>query len=290
MENINTAFNNDFQPVPEKSGIGLRSQHYKEILEKRPQVGFLEIHPENYFGSGIEIHILEQLKENYPLSFHAVGLSLGSSQSVSKKHLQKLKDLTDKFCPIHISDHASWSISGNAHLNDLLPLPYNEETLNHLADNISKTQDFLSRQIFLENPSTYLEFKGSMSEAEFLTRAVEKTGCKLLLDINNIFVNSINHNFDPKCYIDLISANIIGEIHLAGHSIVMIEGKEKRIDSHNNYISEEVWELYTYTVAEKGYLPTLIEWDADLPALEKLVSQANKCDQIIKHYLYKDAA
>jgi len=286
--NINSSEN--LGPVPAKTGIGLRSPHFQDMIMKKPEIGFLEIHPENYFAGGIENYTLEKLTDKYSLSFHSVGLSLGASQQVDKTHLKKIKALIDKYQPIYISDHASWSASGNAHLQDLLPLPYNEETLKNICENISITQDHFGRQIFIENPSTYLQFKGTMSEPEFLTRAVENTGCKLLLDVNNIYVNSINHGFNPKAYLDLIAANIIGEVHLAGHSKIEVDGIEMRLDTHNDYVCKEVWALYEFLISEKGPLPTLIEWDADLPKLEDLVLEAQKCDEIIKRNVYKDAA
>jgi uncharacterized protein len=276
--------NDDYKPIPFSAGIGLRHPHFKEILYNKPDIGWLEIHPENFFGDGQGLEYLEEISKIYPISFHCVGLSLGSYDSVSKEHLKKLRQLTNRFKPALISDHVSWSVSGNAHLNDLLPLPYNNESLGYISDNIKKTQEFLGRQILVENPTAYLRFKAStITEPDFLTSIVDNTGCKLLLDINNVYVNSQNHKFDPKKYIDLISANMIGEIHLAGHQRNKIDDSRSIIiDSHNNKVCDAVWQLYDYCIKRNGKFPTLIEWDDDIPDLRVLISEHDKANQHMK--------
>ena len=203
------------QPV----GIGLRHPYYKEVLETELELGWLEVHPENYFGGGAPRHFLSRSREKYQISFHAIGLSLGSDQPVSETHLCAFKELIDIYQPFNISDHASWSASGNAHLNDLLPLPYTQETLDRLCRNIEQTQEYFGRRILVENPSTYIAFQDNeMTEYEFMNRLSETTGCGILLDINNIFVQAFNHGYDAFEYIDNIAADKVGEMHLAGHT------------------------------------------------------------------------
>ena len=186
-------------------GVGLRSQHYNDVLESQPNLAFLEVHPENYFCGGLHMHRLKQAAEHYPISLHGVGLSLGSAQPLNKKHLQHLKTLVDIFDPILVSDHVSWSASGNAHLGDLLPLPYTEESLTNIVEHIKETQDFLGRQMLVENPSSYLAFNHStMREAEFMAQIAHRAECKLLLDLNNIYVQAHNHGDDVDDYLSLI--------------------------------------------------------------------------------------
>ncbi|MCB1591937.1 MAG: DUF692 domain-containing protein [Alphaproteobacteria bacterium] len=267
-----------FDPV----GIGLRYPYYQQILDERPSVGWLEVHPENYFGGGLHRHFLKEVSEHYPISLHAVGLSLGSVHPVSKDHLDKIRDLIELVDPIAVSDHASWSASGNAHLNDLLPLPYNRETLDALCRNIDRTQEYLGFSILIENPSTYIAFRDNeMCEAAFMNEAARKTGCGLLLDINNIYVQSRNHGLDPFEYIDVIEGEKVGEMHLAGHTERPAGDGVIVVDTHNRPVRDEVWDLYTHAVRRFGCVPTLIEWDQDYPALEILVAEAKKARQIL---------
>lgn len=276
--------------VIENAGIGLRLPHYSELAKIKPSLGFLEIHPENYFHSGPHIEKLEFFSSIYPISFHAVGLSLGSAQKVSKIHLEKIKKLINKIKPILFSDHVSWSASGNAHANDLLPLPYNKESLEVISDNINLTQDYLSRKILIENPSSYLSFKSEMSEVEFMNAIVNKTGCEVLLDLNNIIVNSYNHGFCAIKYLEQIDEQNIGEIHLAGHTIKKIANKEIRIDSHSNKVCDDVWDLYENLISQKGVFPTLIEWDNDIPSLKVLLDEVKKANGIVKNNYEKNCA
>lgn len=286
---------NTVLPLPEilsPVGIGLRAAHYKDLIEDRPSLGWLEIHPENYFGGGAHRHFLKQIAKHYPLSFHCVGLSLGSAQPVCKTHLQNIKDLAEIYNPVFISDHASWSASGNAHLNDLLPLPYTRETLMHLCDNIDAAQNFLGQKILIENPSTYLMFKNNeMSEAQFMNETAQKTDCGILLDLNNIYVQSQNHGMDATVYIDEIHADKIMEYHLAGHSVQYNNEHKILIDTHNHLICDDVWNLYAYAIAKTGARATLIEWDQDLPPLQVLLDEGAKAQAImLKKERLHDAA
>lgn len=263
-------------------GIGLRYPYYQEILDTKPAIGWLEVHPENYFGGGLHRRFLKEISGYYPISLHAVGLSLGSAHLVSEDHLRQIKELIEICQPFAVSDHASWSASGNAHLNDLLPLPYTDETLAALCRNIERTQEVLGRTILVENPSTYIAFKdNTMSEAEFMNAAARRTGCGLLLDINNIYVQSRNHGLDPFAYIDAIDAGKVGEMHLAGHTERPAGESVIVVDTHNRPVRDEVWDLYEHAARRFGRVPTLIEWDQDFPALEVLLAEAAKARRIL---------
>ncbi len=258
------------------AGLGLRFPYHQEILDTKPDIGWLEIHPENYFGGGEPLFFLEKIREHYPLSFHAVGLSLGSTEPVDLDHIRQLKALIDRFDPFQFSDHASWSASGNAHLNDLLPLPYTQESLTTLSCNIEQVQDAFGQTILIENPSTSLAFQeDEMSEPAFLNALTQRTGCDLLLDVNNIYVQSVNHHFDPKHYIDEITTQTIKEIHLAGHTVEKEAGHTLLIDTHSAVVCDKVWELYDYTLRIHGSHHTLIEWDQDYPPLSVLLEETS---------------
>lgn len=263
-------------------GIGLRSPHYQEILDTPPEIGWFEIHPENYFCGGIHKYFLDQISERYPLSMHAVGLSLGADQDVDGSHLRALKDLVDRYDPFLVSDHIAWSASGNAHLNDLLPLPYTEESLARICKNIGQVQDTVERNILVENPSTYISFKDNdMSEAAFMNAVCETTGACMILDVNNIYVQSHNHGLDPYKYIDVIDARHVGEIHLAGHIEKPVGQHKILVDTHNQRVCDDVWNLYKYVVQKCGTIPTLIEWDQDFPSLQVLSDEAAKARKIL---------
>jgi len=268
------------------AGIGLRSSHYEAIVEQQPDIGWIEVHPENFFGGGLPRYHLSRARELYPLSLHAVGLSLGSDQPVSRSHLRQLKELIDIYEPFQVSDHASWSATGNAHLQDLLPLPYTAETLQRLCDNIEQVQTFINRTILVENPSTYVSFDiDEMTEYEFMNAIAEKTGCSILLDVNNIFVQSFNHNFDPYEYLDHINPAKVGEIHLAGHTERKFDDGMLLVDTHDRPVRPEVWDMYQYTITRLGDIPTLIEWDGDIPELEVLVAESDKAQLIIDSFI-----
>ena len=268
----------------EPVGVGLRHPYYQEVLDTPLSLGWLEVHPENYFGGGLNRHFLRKAREKYQVSLHAIGLSLGSTQPVSTDHLRQFKELIDLFDPFSVSDHASWSASGNAHLNDLLPLPYTQETLDTLARNVAQTQDFFGRTILVENPSTYVAFaENEMSEPQFMNRLATMTGCGILLDMNNIFVQSYNHGFDPFAYIDEINPGPVGEMHLAGHSEKQTDsGTIILVDTHNAPVKKDVWDLYAHALRRFGPVPTLIEWDQDFPTLDTLVAEAEKARTILR--------
>lgn len=260
-------------------GIGLRHPHYHQVLEELPPIGWFEVHSENFFQvDNFPIAILSEIRENYPLSLHGVGLSLGSVDGLDINHLKRLKKLIDHTSPFLVSEHLSWSHVGGIYMPDLLPVPYNKEMLGIFCNNISQTQDFLGREILIENPSSYIEYTASdQEEAEFLGTLCKRSGAKILLDVNNIFVSCINHGWDAKKYIDTIPGDLVEEIHLAGHSIKTIaQGVNLRVDTHDSSVCEEVWELYGYAIQKIGPLPTLLEWDAQIPDLHFLIKEASK--------------
>ncbi len=263
-------------------GIGLRAPHYQEVLETDLNLGWLEVHPENYFGGGAHRHFLSETRKKYNLSLHAVGLSLGSDQPVSEQHLRNFKELIDIYQPFNVSDHASWSASGNAHLNDLLPLPYTQESLDKIARNVERTQEVFERKMLVENPSTYLAFHGNeMHEDEFMNKLAEMTGCGILLDLNNIYVQAHNHGYDAWSYVETIDARHVGEMHLAGHIEEEAGDSTILVDTHSRPVKGDVWDLYEHAVKKIGVVPTLIEWDKDIPDLATLVGEADKARAIL---------
>lgn len=263
------------------AGIGLRGPHIAEILRDRPPLGWVEIHPENYCGGGRNRHALRKIREHYPVSFHAVGLSLGADRPVDAGHLAQIAALAAEIEPFMVSDHVAWSVSGNAHFNDLLPLPYTHESLARLCDNIQRVQEALRRPILIENPSSYLSFTDDdMDEAAFINEAARRTGCFLLIDINNVYVQAQNHGFDARAYIDRLDAARIREFHLAGHSA----RGGLLVDTHNAPICDEVWDLFAYTLARAGPRPALVEWDADLPPLAMLAKEAQRAQHLLDMY------
>ncbi|MDX1486965.1 MAG: DUF692 domain-containing protein [Acidiferrobacterales bacterium] len=272
------------QPIPARAGIGLRSQHYRDVLETRPNIGWFEVHSENYFGAGGRpLYYLERIRADYPLSLHGVGLSLGSTDPLNTTHLNKLKNLIRRFEPALVSEHLSWSSVEGRYLNDLLPLPCTEEALDHIVSRITAVQEYLDRQILVENISTYLEYcEATIPEAEFVSEAARRSGCGILLDVNNVYVNAKNHGFDPLTYVHTIPPELVEEIHLAGFTVNRFGDSEIIIDSHNQRVTDDVWALYRQTIQRMGPRPTLIEWDADLPALDVLVHEANKADHVLE--------
>ena len=269
-------------PIPARAGIGWRAPHYQELLETRPDVGWIEVHSENYFGAGgAPLHYLEQARALYPLSLHGVGLSLGSADALNREHLTKLKALIDRFEPSLVSDHLSWSSIGGTYLNDLLPLPYTEASLQHFVAHVSEAQDFLKREILIENPSSYLTFQHStIPEAQFLAEVATRSGCGILLDVNNIHVSASNHGFNAQAYLHALPAARVREIHLAGFTINHSAEGEIFIDSHSARVADAVWDLYRLAIEHMGARPTLIEWDTDIPALAVLCDEAGKADRI----------
>lgn len=282
-------------PAPaNKVGVGLRSPHIPHILENstevKKKIGWFEIHSENYYAEGgNSIELLTKVRKDFPISLHSVGNSLGSAQKIDLNHLKKLKKLIEIIQPFLISDHISFGRINGKHLNDLLPLPYNKQSLEAISDNISIMQDFLQREILIENPSAYLAFKNSeMEEPDFINQVTKKTGCKLLLDVNNIFVSSQNNaSFDSSDYLEKIDKKIVREIHLAGHSKSEIfDGKKYQeilIDTHNDLVCDEVWEIYKNAIKRFGEIPSLIEWDQDIPEFKIFLSEAKKAEKILKN-------
>ena len=264
-------------------GIGLRAPHYQDVLSSVPDVGFLEIHSENYFNPHSKNHFyLQQIAEFYAMSFHGIGLSLGSSEPISIEHLNNLKQLVDRFQPALVSDHLSWcSLQGNF-FNDLLPIPYTEEALSCFINNVNQVQEHLQRQILVENPSSYLEYKNSeMSEAQFINEIAKQTGCGLLLDLNNIYVSATNHQFSIAQYLDVIDPQAVEEIHLAGFTKKEMNGGAILIDTHSTFVSQDVWDIYKrYISSTNSDAITLIEWDLDIPALDTLIEEHNKAKKI----------
>ncbi len=262
--------------MPVTAGVGLRGKHFADFASGKPDAGFLEIHPENYFGGGARLHYLQEAAKHYALSFHCVGMSLGSVERPKADHLANLKRLVARFKPKHVSDHLSWSASGNAHLNDLLPLPYTEESFRFIAANIDHVQQELGCPISIENPSSYLAFRHSeIPEAEFMNQLAAKTGCGILLDLNNVFVSACNTNSSVQAHIDEINPAFVREYHLAGHSV----SEDVRIDTHDAPVCNDVWDIYSYALRKIGARPTLIEWDAQLPELPVLLHEARKASQ-----------
>jgi uncharacterized protein len=271
-------------PIPAQAGIGLRAPHHEAIVRERPLIGWVEAHSENYFADGgFQLEQLAQVRELYPVSLHGVGLSLGSVDPLDPEHLRKLKRLIARCEPALVSEHLSWGSFDGTYLNDLLPLPYTDEALAHTIKRVGEVQDFLGRQILIENISSYLQFTGAqIPEWEFLARLARESGCGLLVDVNNIYVNACNHGFDPVHYLASLPREPVQEIHLAGHSTNHYGGRELRIDTHSAPVCPAVWELYQFALHCFGPLPTLIEWDADLPALEILVAEAHTADRFLE--------
>ncbi len=269
-------------PLPVSAGIGLRAQHHRDVLEQRPTVGWLEAHSENYFAlGGAQPECLEQIRALYPLSLHGVGLSLGSIDPLDRRHLENLKRIVARFEPALVSEHLSWGSFRGRHFNDLLPLPYTEEALRHMVARVSEVQEFLGRQILIENVSSYLEFTCStLPEWEFLAALAVKSGCAILLDINNIYVSAQNHGFDAHEYPARMPRSAVREIHLAGHTRKSHRGRDILIDTHSTFVCADVWALYAEAVRRVGDVPTLIEWDTDIPALPVLVEEAHRADAI----------
>jgi uncharacterized protein (UPF0276 family) len=269
------------RPPVERAGIGLRAPHVAELMATRPAVGWLEVHAENYMGGGPAVRALEQARRDYPLSLHGVGLSLGTAEGIDAGHLDRLARLVARLDPVLVSEHLAWSVAAGAYLNHLLPLPWREETLGIVCRHVVLVQERLGRRILLENPSSYLRFRHStMPEPEFLGEVARRTGCGILCDVNNIHVSGTNLGFDPVAYLEALPRETIGEIHLAGHSRNDADGHPVLIDDHGSPVAEAVWALYGNALERFGPVPTLIEWDTDLPALEVLLGEARRADQI----------
>lgn len=271
------------RPVPARAGIGLKAQHIPHVLENRPDLGWFEVHAENYMGAGGPPHrALEDVRALYPLSVHGVGMSLGGSTPLNPAHLERFAGVIARYAPGLVSEHLAWAAHGAAFFNDLLPLPYTEETLDHFRARIDEVQTRIGRPILVENPSTYLSPRGStMEELEFLTAACAHTGCGLLLDVNNVYVTACNHGLEAEAYLDAVPGELVGEIHLAGHAIDRRGEVEIRVDDHGSHVKRQVWALYERVIARIGPRPTLIEWDTDVPEFSVLYDEAMRAERIL---------
>ncbi|MDW5317200.1 DUF692 domain-containing protein [Rhizobium sp. PL01] len=279
--------------LPLRAGVGFKPEHFAEINADAQPIGFFEVHAENYMGAGGPPHAqLSRLREDYALSIHGVGLSIGSMQPLNLEHLTLLKTVCDRYEPESFSEHLAWSSHGEVFLNDLLPLPYTQETLARIVEHIDQVQSHLGRQMLLENPATYLLFEEStIPETAFLSEIVKRTGCGLLLDVNNVFVASTNHKLDPRAYLADFPVQAVREIHLSGHSETIDDaGALLLIDSHDTPVKDPVWALYGELLGRIGPVATLIEWGNDVPDWPVLRSEAVAAQSTIDHIAKRRAA
>ncbi|MBR9863011.1 MAG: DUF692 domain-containing protein [Rhodobacteraceae bacterium] len=270
--------------VPNRAGVGFKAQHLDGILKDPESIGWIEIHAENYMGDGgLPIAQLRHLRERFPVSCHGVGLSIGAEGPLDTDHLNRLKKLVDWLEPGLFSEHLAWSTHDSHFLNDLLPVPYTQATVDRVVEHINQVQDTLGRQMLLENPSTYVAFEESdRSEIDFLKEVASRSGCGLLLDVNNVFVSATNQNYSPEGYIDAFPTGLVGELHLGGHEADADDfGEPLLIDSHSRPVVDPVWALYEYTLAKAGPRPTLIEWDNDIPTWDVLAAEAARADRLL---------
>jgi uncharacterized protein (UPF0276 family) len=268
-------------PIPAQAGIGLRFQHHQAVVDSKPDVAWMEIHTENYMGGGTPLRYLDTVRRDYPISLHGVGLSLGSAEGLDLTHLERIRRVTERIEPALMSEHIAWSVVGGTYLADLLPLPMTEEALTVVCRHVEQTQTYLKRRILVENPSTYLAFAHStIPEWEFIASVAGRTGCGILCDVNNIYVSAHNHGWDPSAYLAALPPAMIGEIHLAGHSVrPLADGSTLRIDDHGSRVIAEVWALYEEALACFGPRPTLIEWDNQVPPLDVLLDEARQASR-----------
>jgi len=270
--------------LPSRAGIGLKPQHFGEVLSTRPDIGFFEVHAENYMVDGGPFpQALARVREHYALSLHGVGLSIGGAGPLDERHLDRLAALIDRYQPASFSEHLAWSSHGGVFLHDLLPVPYDRVTLDSVCDHVDRVQERLQRRMLLENPSTYLEFEAStMSETAFLREILQRTGCGLLLDVNNVHVSCTNHGRDALAYLRDLPLDEVGEVHLAGFARDQdANGAPVLIDSHGSPVDEVVWGLYAQVIERLGAVPTLLERDNDVPALAVLLAEANRAERMM---------
>ena len=270
--------------LPARAGVGYKPQHFQALIEAPGAVGWLEIHAENYMGDGGRpLAQLRALSDRFAISVHGVGLSIGGEGALDEDHLARLKHLCDWLRPASFSEHLAWSTHGDAYFNDLLPLPYTAATLTRVCDHIDRVQEVLARPMLLENPSTYLAFtESTMDEVTFLSEIARRTGCGLLLDVNNVFVSATNQGWDPVAYVDAFPLDRVGEIHLGGHDEDEDEhGAPLLIDSHGREVVDPVWALYAHTLARGGARPTLIEWDNNVPDFPALEAEAARAESLL---------
>ncbi len=282
--NVRSKKNHSAQTFPRIGhGIGLRPKHWNQILEQKPSIDWFEIISENFMDThGKPMRVLEKIRENYPVVCHGVSLSIGSSDPLNTEYLKNLKTLADKIEPVWVSDHLCWTGVERHNSFDLLPLPQTDLVVKHIVDRIQQVQEFLQRRIVIENVSSYVSFKESdMHEWEFITEIAKRSGCGILLDINNVYVNAFNHNFDAKKYIEHIPSEHLAQFHLAGHT----NRGTFLFDTHSAAMIEPVWDLYRFAVQHFGKIPTLVEWDQDIPELEVLLDERKKAMEIEKSVL-----
>lgn len=271
-------------PLPARSGVGLKAEHVAEILQSNADIGFFEVHAENYMGAGGMPHAqLEAIRENYALSVHGVGMSIGGEGRINEEHLACFKAVVERYQPGMVSEHLAWSTHDDVFYNDLLPVPYTNETLQRVVDHVDEVQSAIGRQILIENPSTYVAFAdSSWSEVDYMCEIAQRSGCGLLFDVNNVFVSATNHGYSPREYIDAYPLDKVKEIHLAGHSADEDDaGNLLLIDAHDRQVCDDVWELYKFTLSKTGPVPSLVEWDSELPEWEILLAEAQKADEIL---------
>jgi len=262
--------------LPERAGIGLRAPHYDEVLSLGPELAWVEVHSENFFGGGAAMRTLLAVAQQYPVSLHGVGMGLASPDPLDAEHLSKLKRLCDKINPASVSEHLCWNTVDGRAVNDLLPFPYTQDALTHVAERVQRVQETLGRRILIENLSYYVAFNSSeMLEEEFLSELVARTDCGILFDVNNLYVNTVNLGVDAEAFIKGIPVEAVGEYHLAGPSLM--DGC--LVDTHNSPVMDEVWRLYESTLRHIGKRPTLIEWDVDFPEFAILQGEAAKAQQ-----------
>ena len=271
-------------PLPPRAGAGLKTAHIDQILADPYRIGFLEVHAENYMGDGGPAHrALTAIRSEFPVSVHGVGLSIGSESGIDPVHLERLARVVERYEPGMVSEHLAWSSHDAGYFNDLLPVPYNSATLERVVSHLGRIQDRLKRPILLENPSTYVAFEQTtMSETDFIREIASQSGCGLLLDINNVFVSAVNHGFKPLQYLREFPLELVEEIHLAGHAAdTDDEGDLLLIDAHDRPVADAVWKLYEIVISQTGALPTLIEWDNDVPDWPVLRREAQLADAIL---------
>jgi uncharacterized protein (UPF0276 family) len=263
-------------PIPAKAGIGLRFQHHQAVLDTARDVAWMEVHTENYMGGGTPLAYLDAIRRDFPISLHGVGLSLGSAEGLDAAHIERIRKVAERIDPGLMSEHIAWSMVGGTYLADLLPLPMTEEALAVVCRHVDQVQSALKRRILVENPSTYLRFAHStIPEWEFMAAVAARTGCGILCDVNNIYVSAHNHGWDAAAYLAALPPAAVSEIHLAGHSVrALADGSTVRIDDHASRVIADVWALYRIALAQFGSVPTLIEWDNDVPPLDVLLGEA----------------
>jgi hypothetical protein len=270
-----------------RTGVALRLPHLEEVVARRPAAGWLEIHPENFVANPHATELLLELARDYPVSVHTVGVSIGSAHGIDRAHLLRVRRLVDLIDPVLVSGHVAWSTHPGEYLNDLLPLPYDEETLSVLARHVDDVQDAFGRPYLVENPSRYVGFgRSTMNEAQFLAELVRRTGCRLLCDVSNVHLSAHNMGYDARAYLDGLPADAIAEMHLGGFSIEedAAPGSTVIVDTHGSAIDEAALELYGYALSRFGWKPTLVEWDNDLPTFDALLEQAGRVDAVAAAY------